>query len=362
MKRLFFVSIFSFGMLFFVQPQIVSASACTDNRGSCVYNAAGCPSGTSQNNNYACDAGFEGLCCVPTTGDSSDSDSSSGGVDTPCVGDNKVGFSGTCQTFEACGGNPANFDSSEEDCSPGFLCCNGATGAPAGATPQSVCVGKSQNDPCIGPTFNEPGTCRAVPTASSPLSCVVNTGVPSTGGGPSTGSRGGGVITFHGVLKAGGWFSFRDGPFCFSSFSFTLVAKAATCADTANDAGLSFLCKALSNCVRPESPEPNATGCGAGTVCCLGSSRTPVPEIAACGNNGTCVLPNTCGGQILSGNNTCQTNTTSGKTVCCVATAAVNYTCSGQCDDVACATAGKVSCTGTWTPSNFLWLAPLAAL
>src|SRR3990170_176844 len=94
MKRLFFVSLFSFGMLFFVQPQIVSASACTDNRGSCVYNAAGCPSGTSQNNNYACDAGFEGLCCVPTTGDSSDSDSSSGGVDTPCVGDNKVGFSG----------------------------------------------------------------------------------------------------------------------------------------------------------------------------------------------------------------------------------------------------------------------------
>jgi len=203
MKRLFFVSIFSFGMLFFVQPQIVSASACTDNRGSCVYNAAGCPSGTSQNNNYACDAGFEGLCCVPTTGDSSDSDSSSGGVDTPCVGDNKVGFSGTCQTFEACGGNPANFDSSEEDCSPGFLCCNGATGAPAGATPQSVCVGKSQNDPCIGPTFNEPGTCRAVPTASSPLSCVVNTGVPSTGGGPSTGSRGGAIITCNGIIKAG---------------------------------------------------------------------------------------------------------------------------------------------------------------
>ena len=148
----------------------------------------------------------------------------------------------------------------------------------------------------------------------------------------------------------------------FSFFSFTLVAKAATCADTANDAGLSFLCKALSNCVRPESPEPNATGCGAGTVCCLGSSRPPVSEIAACGNNGTCVLPNTCGGQILSGNNTCQTNTTSGKTVCCVATAAVNYTCSGQCDDVACATAGKVSDTGTCPPAKFCCQPALAAL
>lgn len=135
MRRLFFASIFFFGVFFFVRPPMVNAAV----------------------------------------GDS-------------CIGEN-MGFRGTCQTSMTC--DVSRTDSSPAEC-PGLICCDSTTGAPAGATPQSVCVGKSQDDPCIGPTFNEPGTCRAVPTASSPLSCVVNTGGPSTGGTAGTGTGSGG--------------------------------------------------------------------------------------------------------------------------------------------------------------------------
>lgn len=103
MKQLFFVSIFFFGVFFFVRPPMVSAAA----------------------------------------GDS-------------CTGDNKVGFSGTCQTYETCGGNPNNFDSSEATCSPDLLCCRGVT---AGG-PTTGSGGDSTGRTCVSSIDGSTGTCQ----------------------------------------------------------------------------------------------------------------------------------------------------------------------------------------------------------
>lgn len=132
MKRLFFIGFFFFGVIFSVQPQAALAAA----------------------------------------GDS-------------CSGDN-MGWSGTCQTITACG--VSNADSSAS-CSSGLICCNSSTGT-GGGTAQSVCVGKSQGAPCVGPNSGEQGTCRAVPTVDSPLNCVVN--VLDNGGTLPGASTGGG--------------------------------------------------------------------------------------------------------------------------------------------------------------------------
>jgi len=204
MKRLLFSSFFFFGAFLFGQPQAVLANVCEDNGGSCYDNTASCPSGEVPTSD-ACDAGTDDFCCGSTSG-----------VDTvgaggTCTADAGFGntSTGVCGTIAGCSGTTYNLS----DCDTGLICCGGlTTGAPSGATPQSVCVGKRQDDPCVGPTFNEPGTCRAVPTASSPLSCVVNTGAPNTGD-PADGfgrgsifsgnGLGGATVGCNGVLRAG---------------------------------------------------------------------------------------------------------------------------------------------------------------
>ena len=131
----------------------------------------------------------------------------------------------------------------------------------------------------------------------------------------------------------------------FSFFLFIPAADAVTCEN--NTPGLPWSCKAASLCDRATSSVETQFTCPiARQSCCLDTS-SPHAEVTNCGNGGTCVLPNTCEGQILGSNNTCQTNTTSGKKVCCGA--ANTFNCSGQCDNVACTTpgTGKVAATGT---------------
>lgn len=97
MKRLFFIGFFFFGMIFSVQPQAALAAA----------------------------------------GDS-------------CAGDNKVGFSGTCQTYATCGGDINNIDSSS-DCSSssGLLCCKGSGVVGTPTDPNDVaCLNQPVGGPC----------------------------------------------------------------------------------------------------------------------------------------------------------------------------------------------------------------------
>ncbi|MDP3956901.1 MAG: pilin [bacterium] len=161
MKQLFFASIFFFGAFFFLSP-------------------------------YA-------------LGETNAESAVTGGTDTPCVGDNKVGFSGTCQTFEVCGGDPNNFDSSEEDCSPGFLCCNssGSSEATTGGG------GDSTGLTCVSSIDGSTGKCRTrancgggalgnADICTDGLGCCVG----GSSGGP-IGGGGGVTITCNGIIRAG---------------------------------------------------------------------------------------------------------------------------------------------------------------
>lgn len=156
-KRLFFTSIFFFGVFFFIQIQVVLAAATTTTVGA---------------------------------------------VGAPCSGG-----AGTCQTIAACLGS---VDSSSENCTvAGLICCNGPGGG-------STSTGKTCTSSIDGGT----GTCQTKASCGSGalgnadictdgLGCCVGGGtLPPTapaqqGSFYDPGSASGGVTPCDGVIRAG---------------------------------------------------------------------------------------------------------------------------------------------------------------